>query len=214
MEPPGKGGSSRKEAVGPSLPGSQAAAVLASLQESRETWPPGGHIPGEGEGTKETAAAAGDLIQMEGTGGGGASGRLCGEDWVTVVKGKEKRLGNSLEVKEAGRPGEQEDGRGISRLARKLREGEDTEYRKRNNVREGDWECKDPECKWRNFGWRKQYIKCQKNPNGLKTSQVHGATGGAPARESALDRARRIGERGELSRRHPKVLILTINLQI
>ena len=32
--------------------------------------------------------------------------------------------------------------------------------------------------------------------------------------ESALERTRRIGERGETSRRHPKVLVLTINLLI
>ena len=56
-------------------------------------------------------------------------------------------------------------------------------------------------------------MKCVKNPQGLKTL-AKGGSGGTPEVESALERARRIGERGETARRHPKVLVLTINLLI
>ena len=62
-EPPDNGGSSRGESSGPSLPGPQAVAVLASLQESREAWPTGGVTPGEGEAT---VASAADMMQVDG----------------------------------------------------------------------------------------------------------------------------------------------------
>ena len=57
-------------------------------------------------------------------------------------------------------------------------------------------------------------MKCQKNPQGQKNLGQQGSSGEAGVRESALERTRRIGERGETSRKHPKVLVLTINLLI
>ena len=54
-------------------------------------------------------------------------------------------------------------------------------------------------------------MKCQKNPQGHKIL-AQGGSEGATVMDSALERARRLGERGETSRRHPKVLVLTINL--
>ena len=54
----------------------------------------------------------------------------------------------------------------------------------------------------------------QKNPQGLKALRAQGASGGAPVKESAMKRASRIGERGETPKRHPKVLVLTINVLI
>ena len=66
MKPPDKGGLDRQEGAGPGLPGSLAAAVQASLQESREARSPGGHTPGEGEAT---AAAAAVITQVAGAGG-------------------------------------------------------------------------------------------------------------------------------------------------
>ena len=56
-------------------------------------------------------------------------------------------------------------------------------------------------------------MKCQKNPQGHKIL-AQGGSEGATVMDSALERARRLGERGETSRRHPKVLVLTINLLI
>ena len=55
-------------------------------------------------------------------------------------------------------------------------------------------------------------MKCQKNPQGVR--RVQEVLSGTPSVESAVERARRIGEKGEFSRRHPKVLVLTINLLI
>ena len=52
-----------EEGAGPGLPGSLAAAVQASQQESREARPPGGPTPGEGEAT---AAAVAGMIQVAG----------------------------------------------------------------------------------------------------------------------------------------------------
>ena len=175
---------------------------------------PRGNQPGDktAEGNTEAASSCSQVeeglgTELTKTGPGGAEdrGHAAGE-WVTVVRGREQRQENCLK---------NDDGRGISRLARKLREGANTEPRKSNETREGDWECKDQHCKWRNFSWRKQCMKCFKNPQGMKTlQQAQRGSGGAPAVESALERTRRIGERGETSRRHPKVLVLTINLLI
>jgi hypothetical protein len=134
------------------------------------------------------------------------------DDWSTVVKGKGKKHSSGAEVKNTDSDKYEE--RGIGRLARKLREGEPMEARKSNEIREGDWECKDQKCKWRNFSWRKHCMKCLKNPQGPKALGSQGASGGTPVMESALERARRIGERSETSRKHPKVLVLTINLLI
>ena len=134
------------------------------------------------------------------------------DDWSTVVKGKGKKHSSGVEVKNTDSDKYEE--RGIGRLARKLREGEPMEARKSNEIREGDWECKDQKCKWRNFSWRKHCMKCLKNPQGQKALGSQGASGGTPDMESALERARRIGERSETSRKHPKVLVLTINLLI
>ena len=54
---------------GPRLPCSLAAAVKASLYESRETWTPGDHPPGEIGGRIRTVAAVEDVLQVEGEGG-------------------------------------------------------------------------------------------------------------------------------------------------
>ena len=181
------------------LPHSLAAAVTASLQESREALTSGGPLPGDKEEINETAAASGDLTQVEGAFGGG-------EAWSTVVKGKAKKLEGNTGMKEVDNSSTGlEEGRGVSRL---------DNQRPRRNIesREGDWDCKDERCKWRNFSWRKECMKCRKNPQGLG-SGLQEDSGGAPV-ESALERARRIGERGETARRHPKVLVLTINLLI
>ena len=62
MEPPDKGGLDRQEGAGPGLPGFLAAAVQASLQESREAHPTGGHTPGEGGAT---VAAAASIMQVD-----------------------------------------------------------------------------------------------------------------------------------------------------
>ena len=209
------------------LPSSQAAAVKASLRESRETWPQGDHLTGDRKECKKSAAAA-KVLPQAGQGPGG-TGRMNtpeagGEgtspteeefypvnDWLTVVKGKNKRLGNKEDDDRASNVNETG---GIGRLARKLREEQTTESRKSNEIREGDWECMDQMCKWRNFSWRKYCMKCQKTPQGQKALGAQGASGGAPVIELARDRARRIGEMGETSRRHPKVLVLTINLLI
>ena len=48
---------------GPSLPSSPAAAVMASIRESRETQSQEDHLSGDKEGSKETAAAARVLPQ-------------------------------------------------------------------------------------------------------------------------------------------------------
>ena len=56
-------------AEGPRLPGSLAAAVKASLYESRETLTPGGHQPGENEGGMRTAAAVKEILQVKGEDG-------------------------------------------------------------------------------------------------------------------------------------------------
>ena len=208
--------------TGPGLPASLTAAVMASLKESGETCSQEGHLPGDSKGSKEAPAAASVLIQAgKGPGGiadlktaeAGAGGRIPpGDDWSTVVKGKAKRHSSGDKAEHID--SDKDDGRGIGRLARKLREGEATEPRKSNDIREGDWECKDQRCRWRNFSWRKQCMKCQKNPQGQEALGEQGASRGAPVTESALERARRIGERGETSRKHPKVLVLTINLLI
>ena len=224
-------GAGGAEGRGSGLPSSQAAAVMASPKESRETWSKEDHPPGDKEKNKGTDVAARvpmqDGLGSEGTGGqeprntpetteGSPEERAVdsgGEDWATVVRGKAVKVANSLRVMDGASRGELEEESGIGVLARRLRE-EDTNKPRRNiEIREGDWECKDLQCKWRNFSWRKECMKCLKNPQGLKTL-AKGGSGGTPEVESALERARRIGERGETARRHPKVLVLTINLLI
>ena len=64
-----------EEGAGPGLPGSLAAAVQASQQESREARPPGGPTPGEGEAT---AAAVAGMIQVAGAEG---LPRVEGRSW-------------------------------------------------------------------------------------------------------------------------------------
>ena len=83
---------------------------MASLNESGETCSRGGHLPGDKEGGKETAAAASVLIQ-DGQGPGGTAGTKTlqadeerntslenadVEDWVTVVQRKNKKLGSGV----------------------------------------------------------------------------------------------------------------------
>ena len=59
-------GSWMEEGAGPGLPGSLAAAVQASQQESREAQPTGDPTPGEGEAT---AAAVAGMMQVVAAGG-------------------------------------------------------------------------------------------------------------------------------------------------
>ena len=61
------------------------------------------------------------------------------------------------------------------------------------------------------WGLQGRLVRSHK-PQGLKTP-TQGNTRGATV-ESAQERTRKIGKRGEASRRHPKVLVLTINLLI
>ena len=148
--------------IGPGPPTSLTAAVMASPTESRETFSQEGHLPGDSNGSKEATAAASVLIQAgkgpEGiadmkTPEAGAGGntpleerRPPGDDWSTVVRGKTKRPNSCDKAENINN--DKDDGRGIGRLARKLREGEprDTEPRRNNEIREGDCECKDQHC--------------------------------------------------------------------
>ena len=179
---------------------------MASLEESQEARSPVGPPPGDNVGIKYTAAAARAPTQGEEASGGG-------EDWSTIVKKKARKLGGGPEVADDDSTREQEEVNSISRLARRLREEDKINPKRVMEIREAEWECKDQQCKWRNFSGRKVCMKCLNNSQGLKTPAQDGSEG-APVVESALERTRRIGERGEASRRHQKVLVLTINLLI
>ena len=249
MEPPYKGGSGSEEGGGPGLPGSQAAAVQASLQERREAQPAGGHTPGEGEAT---AVAAADIMQLardgglrftegqrEGPGGGhvdaekraGGTGVLSttpwaeeceqGEDrreaepaWTEVVKNGRHKKNKTGMQNEQGQGVEEEElteeynqnsrldmDRSLARL-REERQRTSTPHKRVGDSRQGDWTCKDVKCAWQNFARRRVCMKCSKDRRGLMGPE-QGAAGGtqgvAPGRrENAI--------------RHPKLLILSINL--
>ena len=84
VEPPDRVGRDRED--GPCLPGS--LAVKASLFESRGARPAGGNPPGEEVGGTGTAAAAKDIMQVEGASNSSMVGMVSGEDFQTVSNGR------------------------------------------------------------------------------------------------------------------------------
>ena len=211
-----------EEGRGPGLPGSLAAAVQASQQESREARPPGGPTPGEGEAT---AAAVAGMIQVAGSEGlPRVEGRsleehqeeaegslqegqnLNSEAWTEVVK-----RGRKQEVQQEGQEedqefltegGEEELNRSLARL-REGRRKTSTPLRKVLEVRDGDWRCKDEKCAYTNFAWRQVCMRCQKDRQGV--------LGLEPSREQGASRGN-TQVRRDNALRHPNLIILSINL--
>ena len=95
-------------------------------------------------------------------------------------------------------------------------------------VREGDWTCKEPECKgWSNFRWRRYCLKCNKNVDGNKDPRIGAEIEGVglptlsqETRQGSLaqsprDRLRtRLEGQSEPIRRPPRMIIITINVSI
>ena len=133
--------------------------------------------------------------------------------WLTVgPRGKAMVQEEQQSIEEAIEEVEEQEvnrgGLGMRGLVRRLREGEQlkesTPKRRSNDVRVGDWVCKDKVCEWNNFGWRRECQKCQKNRQGVRA--IENVTVGATEGVALNGR--------DLARRHPKLMILSINLLI
>ena len=131
------------------------------------------------------------------------------EAWTDVVKGKRsgrKQAAGLARQEEDLEVQSEEGGQDINRSLTILREERmktSTPARRVAETREGDWRCKDERCAYSNFARRDVCLKCKKDRQGvlrLGASQEQGALLGK-------NQARR-----EYSLRHPKMMILSINL--
>ena len=134
--------------------------------------------------------------------------------WTEVVKNGRHKKKNTGMQNEQGQGVEEEElteeynqnsrldmDRSLARL-REERQRTSTPHKRVGDSRQGDWTCKDVKCAWQNFAWRRVCMKCSKDRRGLmgpEQGAVVGTQGVAPGRrENAI--------------RHPKLLILSINL--
>ena len=151
------------------------------------------------------AAAAASSVQDD-----GADKETAGQEgaWKIVGPGGKALADGKTVDKEAVEGQLNRGGLNLSGLVGRLREGEEpitsTPRKTVGEVRVGDWMCKDSVCGWNNFAWRRECQKCQKNRQGVKAAQQQ-----VPGTASGLNLDRR-----EVSRRHPKLMILSINLMI